>query len=113
MKVIEVEKLPGVVPPAHYDLASRRISESAAKVKNMVVGWTRMEPTGRTDPHSHEDIQHIFIVLKGELGVRGNSEEVVLKPGQATIVSPGEVHGNYNRSKGETEYISITCTLIP
>jgi quercetin dioxygenase-like cupin family protein len=113
MKVIEVEKLPGVVPPAHYDLASRRISESSAKTKNMVVGWTRMEPTGRTDPHTHEDIQHIFIVLKGELRVRVKDEDIFLKPGQAIIISPGELHANFNASKGETEYISVTCTLIP
>ena len=113
MKVIKVEELPGVVPPAHYDLASRRIIETSVNTKGLVVSWTRMEPTGRTDPHTHEDVQHIFIVLKGELGIKMKNGEVLVKPGEAILISPGDLHGNFNASKGETEYIAVTCTLTP
>ncbi len=70
-----------------------------------------MDPNGRTDPHSHENIQHLFIVLKGELGIKTAHGDLCVSPGEAVLISPGDFHANFNASKGETEYIAVTWVL--
>ncbi|OGP87794.1 MAG: hypothetical protein A2156_01215 [Deltaproteobacteria bacterium RBG_16_48_10] len=111
MKVMKVADIPGIVPPAHYDLISHRILNTSGNIGNIVVAWVCMETPGRTDLHSHENTEHLFIVIKGELGIKANEGEVYVKPGEAVVISPGELHGNFNASKEETEYIVVNYTL--
>ncbi len=111
MKVIKVEGIPGIVPPAHYDLVSHRILNTSGNIKNIVVAWVCMELTGGTDLHTHENTEHLFIVIKGELGIKMSQGEVCVKPGEAVLIPPGEPHGNFNASKEKTEYIFVNYTL--
>jgi mannose-6-phosphate isomerase-like protein (cupin superfamily) len=111
MKVMKVKEIPGIVPPAHYDLISHRILNASDKIGNIVVAWVCMETSGKTDLHSHENTEHLFIVMKGELGVKTNNGDVCVRPGEAVLISSGELHGNFNASKGETEYIVVNYTL--
>ena len=111
MKVMKVKDIPGIVPPAHYDLISHRILNTSDNIGNIVVAWVCMEPPGRTDLHSHENTGHLFIVMKGELGVKTQEGEICVKKGEAVVISPGELHGNFNTSKEETEYIVVNYTL--
>jgi len=111
MKLIKIEELPGVLPPKHYDLVSRRIVDASIGAKAMGVSLARMEPKGRADPHIHENAEQLFIVLKGEMAMKTAQGEVRLKQGEAAFIYPGEVHQNYNVVEGETEYLVITSTL--
>lgn len=113
MKVLKIEDIPGIVPPDHYDLVSHRIINTSVNIKNLVVAWVCMESSGRTDLHTHENTEHIFVVLRGELGVKTNEGEVCVKPGEAVLISPKELHGNFNASKEKTEYIIVNYTLAP
>ncbi len=113
VKVVKIEDVPPVVPANHYHLVSHRILEALVGAKGLVVSFSRMEPNGRSDPHKHEDTTHVMIVLKGELGVKTNQGEVRVKPGEAIFIYPGELHGNSNASKGETEYFVITFNAVP
>jgi quercetin dioxygenase-like cupin family protein len=111
MKTIKIEDLPTILPPKHYNMTVRRITESPGVVKNVVAALVRMDPNGYTDPHSHEDTEHLFIVLKSELGVKGNEGEVRVKQGEAVFVNPGQIHSNFNAGGGEIEYISVTYKI--
>jgi quercetin dioxygenase-like cupin family protein len=113
MKIIKIETLPTVVPPNHYDLLARRIVDSSIGAKVLQTSLVRMERTGRADPHTHDNAEHLFIVTKGEMGMKTAAGEFRLQPGEAAFISPGEVHENYNLAKGETEYIVITSKLNP
>ena len=113
MKVIRIEELPTVIPENHYDLLARRIVDPSIGAKAMRVSLIRMEPTGRADPHTHDDAEHLFIVTKGEMGLKTAEGEVQLKEGEAVLIYPGEVHENYNALEGETEYIVVTSSLTP
>lgn len=112
MKLINIEDLQNSVPPNHYHLLSRRIVDASIGAKAMGVSLVRMEPNGRADPHIHENAEQLFIVLKGEMMIKTDQEEVFLKQGQAAFIYPGEVHENSNLAKGETEYIVITSKLL-
>ena len=111
MKLIKIQDLPITVPPNHYNLEARRIADDAMGSKTMVVGLTRMDPNGYTDPHAHENTEHLFIVLKGQLGVKTGQGEIRVNPGEAIFIGPGDLHGNFNAGGGEIEYISVTCQI--
>ena len=113
MKLIRIEDIPGRLPEKHYDLIGRRIIDASMGAKAMQVSLVRMGPTGRADPHTHEDAEHLFIVLKGEMILKTAQREDRLKEGEAAFISSGEVHENYNAVEDETEYIVITNRLSP
>ena len=104
MKLIRIEDIPGRLPEKHYDLIGRRIIDASMGAKAMQVSLVRMGPTGRADPHTHEDAEHLFIVLKGEMILTTAQREDRLKEGEAAFISSGE---------DETEYIVITNRLSP
>jgi len=111
MKVIKIDDLPGWVPPNHYDMFVRSIAGPSMGAKAINAGLARFEPTGRADPHVHENAEQLFIVLKGKMMMKTEKEEVELGVGQAALVLPGEVHENYNLSEGITEYLTITVNV--
>jgi mannose-6-phosphate isomerase-like protein (cupin superfamily) len=113
MKIIRIEELPGILPAIHYDLVSRRIADATIGAKATGVSLVRLSRTGRADFHIHENAEQLFIVLKGEMAMKTEQEEVRLKPMEAAFISPGERHRNFNVADGETEYIVITGNLKP
>ena len=108
MKFINIEDLPGRVPPKHYDLLGRAVVDETMGVKDFKVSYTRMEKTGGCDPHVHENAEQLFIVLKGAMMFKTDAGERPLKEGQAALVYRGEVHSNYNIAGEETVYITVT-----
>jgi quercetin dioxygenase-like cupin family protein len=104
MKIIPIEQIPGVVPPQHYDLIGRPVFSSGGTR----VSFTRMEKTGRCDPHVHEQAQQLFIVLKGAMLFKSESEEILVTEGHAVLFAAGEVHSNDNAADLETEYLTVT-----
>jgi len=108
MKFIDIDSIPGRVPPKHYDLLGRTIVDDSTGVKDFRVAYTRMQKTGRCEPHTHEDAEQLFIVLKGAMMFKGDKDEIPVKEGQAVLVKRGEVHSNYNIAEGETVYITVT-----
>jgi quercetin dioxygenase-like cupin family protein len=108
MKFITIDELPGQTPAKHYDLIGRTVAGEAIGVQNFRVGFTRMEKTGRCDPHTHDHAEQLFIILKGEMIFVSPEGETRVKEGQAVMVYPGEEHSNYNAADGETIYLTIT-----
>ena len=108
MKIINIEDIPGRVPPRHYDLLGKTIVDASTGVKDFRVAYTRMEKTGRCDPHVHEHAEQLFIVLKGAMMFISHQGEIPVSEGQAVLVKRGEVHSNYNIADGETEYLTVT-----
>jgi mannose-6-phosphate isomerase-like protein (cupin superfamily) len=49
--------------------------------------------------------------MKGEVGVKTSHGEVFVKQGEAVLISPGELHGNFNASTQKTEYMVVNYTL--
>lgn len=113
MKHIIIDQQPGSTPAKHYDLLARTIVDDSMGIKAMRVSRIRMEPTGRADPHTHDEAEHLFILLKGEMTMKTAQGDTQLKAGEAAFIAPGEIHSNHNSAEAETEYIVITCSLNP
>ena len=108
MKFIDIEDIPGRLPPKHYDLLGRTIVDESTGVKDFRVAYNRMEKTGRCDPHVHENAEQLFIVLKGAMMFKSDQGETPVKEGHAVLVNRGEIHSNYNIADGETVYLTVT-----
>ncbi len=111
MKLISIKDLPGVVPSGHYDLIGRKLIDRELGSQAMRTYLIHMDAKGRTDPHSHADAEQLFVVLKGELSIRGEKGELRVKEGQAAFVPAGNSHLVANGIEGETEYLAITSYL--
>ncbi len=109
MKVITIKDQPGKVPPKHYDLLGQTIADESMGAKKFRVGFTRMDKTGRCDPHVHDSAEQLFIVLKGAMKFNVDGKEFTVKEGQAVLVLAGEEHSNINATpEVNTEYLTVT-----
>lgn len=114
MKFITIDKLPGKTPPLHYDLLGQAVADESMGARGFRVGYTRMKKTGRCDPHTHDKMEQLFIVLKGEMMfLSAEGEKTRVKEGQAVMVYPGEVHSNWNIADGESIYLTVTSPPLP
>jgi quercetin dioxygenase-like cupin family protein len=113
MKLIKINNLPGVVPPGHYALIGRKIIDRDLGSQAMRTYLIHMAPPGRTDGHAHADAEQLFVVLKGELSIKGETDELRIKVGEAAFVPAGDTHLVANGIEGETEYLAITTYLKP
>ena len=111
MKLIRIKDLPGVVPSGHYDLIGRKLIDRDLGSQAMRTYLIHMDSTGRTDGHAHADAEQLFVVLKGELSIKGERGEVRIKEGDAAFVPAGDWHLVANGTEGKTEYLAITTYL--
>ena len=57
--------------------------------------------------HSHPEMDEIIYVLAGELEQWLEQDRRVLKPGEAIFIPRGVIHGCYNESAAECEFLAI------
>lgn len=72
-----------------------------------MVNWCRMEPGKAFHPHYHEDMEEIFLILKGQAKILVNGEEVELGKGEAAVIPPREVHEMKNVGGEDLEYLAV------
>jgi len=72
-----------------------------------MVNWCRMEPEKAFRAHYHEDMEEIFIVLKGQAKILVDGEEAEMGGGEAVVIPPREVHEMKNAGGGELEYLAV------
>ncbi len=106
MKVTAIEEIPGKTVPKHYDLLGRTVFDQLGTK----VTFTRMEKTGRCDPHIHEKATQLFIVLKGAILFKDGESEILVQQGHSVLFDIGEVHSIRNAAGPGTEYLTVTVT---
>ncbi len=72
-----------------------------------VVNWCRMEPEKAFLSHYHEDMEEIFIILRGQANIRVNGEKADLGEREAAVIAPREVHEMKNAGAEDLEYLAI------
>jgi mannose-6-phosphate isomerase-like protein (cupin superfamily) len=72
-----------------------------------MVNWAKL-PVGRKfAAHYHEDMQEIFIIIRGAVRLSVGRETVILRPGDAVRIDPREVHRMCNDGDEEVEYLAM------
>jgi mannose-6-phosphate isomerase-like protein (cupin superfamily) len=72
-----------------------------------MVNWCRMEPGKSFRAHYHEDMEEIFIILKGQAKILVNGEEAEMGEREAVVILPREVHEMKNAGGEDLEYLAI------
>lgn len=76
-----------------------------------MINWCRLPVDSSFRTHYHEDMEEIFILVRGIAQMRVGENCITLEPGDAVIVSPGEVHSMKNNGSQEVEYVVVGISL--
>jgi mannose-1-phosphate guanylyltransferase len=72
-----------------------------------MVNWSRL-PAGKSfAPHYHEDMQEMFIMIRGVAEITIGSETAILQTGDSVLINACEVHVMHNRGSEDVEYLAI------
>lgn len=73
--------------------------------QTMMLNWAQL-PVGKSfRPHFHENMQEAFVIIRGQVTMKVDNEDIALDRGDAVLVSPREVHSMENTGKEVAEFI--------
>jgi mannose-6-phosphate isomerase-like protein (cupin superfamily) len=72
-----------------------------------MINWCRMEPGKAFSPHYHEDMEEVFIIIKGRARIFVPGEQADMAEGQAAVIPPGEAHEMKNTGEEDLEYLAV------
>ena len=73
----------------------------------MMVNWSKLNPGMSFQPHYHEDMQGLFIVLAGQGVFNVAGKSVPIEPGDCVIVDPREIHSMHNPTENALLFLVI------
>jgi mannose-6-phosphate isomerase-like protein (cupin superfamily) len=113
MKIFRLKDLEWI-PASHENRESPSVWKKALLQKAdlsegrvQMVNWCRMEPEKAFRAHYHEDMEEIFIILKGQAKILVHGEEAELGKGEAVVIPPREVHEMKNAGGEDLEYLAV------
>jgi mannose-6-phosphate isomerase-like protein (cupin superfamily) len=72
-----------------------------------MINWARM-PVGKAfAPHYHEDMQEVFVILRGTAEITIDEETAVLTAGDAVLIGARDVHVMRNTGEEDVEYLAM------
>ena len=102
----------GFVPASHEDPRNPGVLRRIIATKDdfqaghvQMLNWARMPARSSFHLHYHEDMQEIFVMIKGEVEMQVGSAKMVVRPGDSVLVSPHEPHRMVNHQDDVAEYI--------
>lgn len=112
MKIFDVDAVPKVVLPRHYDCYAQELRGPETGNPDISVLYCQVEPNGGAEMHDHDRSEHIFLVLDGELQVDDGEQKHVVSAGQAMVIEPGEPH-QVTGTGGEVDCTYVVITIPP
>lgn len=102
----------GFVPASHEDPRNPGVLKRVITDKSMfqaghvqMLNWARLPARSSFRPHYHEDMQEVFVLVRGTVRMAGGESTVEMTPGDTVLVSPGEIHQMHNDGTEDAEYI--------
>lgn len=72
-----------------------------------MINWAKL-PVGKSfAAHYHEDMQEVFIFLKGAATITVGDETAVLRCGDSILIDAREVHRMVNQGDEDVEYLAM------
>ncbi len=90
---------PGVlkkVLATHEDLIEGRVQ---------MVNWSHLPVGSQFQPHYHEDMQEVFVIINGAVSMTVDDRVVALRGGDAILIDAREVHQMKNDSNQNVDYV--------
>ncbi|HSR11220.1 MAG TPA: cupin domain-containing protein [Thermodesulfobacteriota bacterium] len=113
MRIVRLKDLEWV-PASHEDLQAAGVLKKVMLKKDdlidgrlQMINWCKLRVGRGFQPHYHEDMEEMFILLKGSVRMRVREEEADLHPGELVVVPIFFVHEMINTGSEEAEYLAI------
>jgi mannose-6-phosphate isomerase-like protein (cupin superfamily) len=72
-----------------------------------MVNWARL-PAGKSfSAHYHEDMQEIFIIIRGTARIVVDRQSAELRPGDSIRIDAREIHRMWNDGTEDVEYVVL------
>jgi mannose-6-phosphate isomerase-like protein (cupin superfamily) len=102
----------GFVPASHEDPLKPGVLKRVIATKEQfqaghvqMLNWARLPAGSSFQLHYHEDMQEIFVLLKGHVEMQCGVQHTIMNPGDTVIVSAREPHQMRNTGGDVAEYL--------
>lgn len=117
MKIVRFKKLK-FIPASHENQKSPGVwkkvllkKEDLLKGGIQMINWSKL-PIGKSfQPHCHEDMEEVFILLKGKAEIKVGNEKEVIEKGDTVVIPIRKVHEMENIGNENIEYLVVGISL--
>ncbi len=102
----------GFIPASHEDPRNPGVLKRVIATNHdfqeghvQMLNWARLPAGSSFQLHYHEDMQEVFVLLKGYVEMRVAGESTMMAAGDTVIVNPREPHQMFNHLHEDAEYI--------
>ncbi len=79
--------------------------------KLQMINWARILKGKSFQPHFHQDMEEIFIILSGKVKIIIDNQEAMLKKGDMVLIPKQSVHKMENIGNTDADYLVIGISL--
>ncbi len=72
-----------------------------------MINWAKLPAGNRFAAHYHEDMQEIFIILRGQVRITVGNNTAELGAGDSVLIDPREIHQMENPTQEDAEYLAL------
>lgn len=90
MKKIELKDVTPYQAPRHFNMTALRLhGKDETGAQRFWMGLSHFLPAGGAE-YDQSPTEKIYFVLDGEVMIKGDSEEIILRPWDSIYIGPGE-----------------------
>ena len=100
------------VPASHEDPQKPGVLKRVIAVREdfqaghvQMLNWARLPGRSSFQLHYHEDMQEIFVLVRGRVEMKCGGARTIMQAGDTVIVAPRESHQMVNLTDEDAEYI--------
>jgi len=113
MKIVRFKEL-DFIPASHENPkdpgALKKVLLKAGDLpygKIQMINWARIPVGKKFEPHYHQSMIEVFIMMNGRVKAKIDNEEVVLEKGDMVIAKEGQVHTFENLGQEDVNYFAL------
>ena len=102
----------GFIPASHEDSKNPGVLKRVIATQRdfqaghvQMLNWAQLPVGSSFQPHYHEDMQEVFVLLSGVVTMKCGEQTVAMQVGDTVIVNPEEIHQMQNVGDVVAEYI--------
>ena len=117
MKIVRGNSLE-FIPASHEDSQNPGVLKKVLATRNdliagrvQMVNWSHLPVESQFQPHYHEDMQEVFVILNGTVAMTVDGNVVELQGGDAILIDAREIHQMKNCCEQDVEYVVFGISM--
>lgn len=113
MKIVRFKEL-DFIPASHEDPknpgALKKVLLKTGDLpygKIQMINWALIPVGKKFEPHYHESMIEVFIMMNGRVKAKIDNEEAILEKGDMVIAKEGQVHTFENLGQEDVDYFAL------